>query len=293
MAERMLSKQRLHIEHFELDVPYSQGTKHLDRVQAVNMSLPEGDPLANKPLRMTIFSDTLKTFVRGKSDIVADVQERDRPESEYGPDRTIVQAYDQDGNPVQTKQKGGGGGYPRRSLEDDLALEGVKRLSIEGQTAIDKVIAVLTCPTPVEGDDLGIDKERWNRILGKTWDAIEKGLDNYLAGPPKTQAAKPAQATAAKPDQRAPGQRQAAPKSEAVSKDPPPPVDPVKHVGDLLTRAGKLKPSVNPAEVAQATGVQNVQDLKDLEGAWTLVQEYSKKKAEGDPEWNKLSRDAS
>jgi len=298
MADRpkgtTLSKQRLQLDHFELDVPYSQGTKQLDRVQAVNLSLPEGDPLANKPLRMTIFNQELKTFVRGKGSIIADVEERPRPESDYGPDRTIVQVYDDQGQPVSRKQPGGGGGSWKRSLEDDLALEGVKRLSIEGQTAIAQVGNLLTCQSDVNLEELALDPETWARILGKYWKAVEQSLDNFLAGPTKTTAAKPAQATAAKPDQRPPGQRQAAPPSAEVSKDPPPPANPVKHVGDLLTRAGKLVPPVNPAEVATACGVTRPDELKDLEAAWKKVQAYSKKKANpSDPEWDKLSRPTS
>ena len=275
-----ISKQRLSITNVEMDVPYSQGTKQLDRVHAVNLSLPEGDPLAGKDLRLTIFNGDLKTFVRGKAAIVADIEERLRPDSAYGPDRTITQVYDDQGQPVSRKQGGGGGGYQRRSLEDDIILENVKRRSIEGQTGMAQVGLALTCPTPLDGDTLGIHEEDWKRILGKYWQAVEKSLDNFLDQPTKTQAAEATTATPRKAPDKPPGQQQAAAKPAAVAKDPPTNPDPVKHVGDLLTRAGKLTPPVNPAEVATACGVTRTFEIKDLEACWTKVQAYSKKKAD-------------
>jgi len=288
MADRpqgtTIPKQRLSITNIEMDVPYSQGTKQLDRVHAVNLSLPEGDPMAGKDLRLTIFNGDLKTFVRGKTNLVADIEERPRPESDYGPDRTIVQVYDDQGQPVSRKQFGGGGGSWKRSLEDDLALEAVKRLSIEGQTAIAQVGGLLTSPADLNLEELALDPEIWTRILGKYWKAVEQSLDNFLA--------KPTQATAAKPVQRAQDTRQAVQPPAGVSKDNPPPPDPVKHVGDLLTRAAKLVPPVNPAEVAQACQVERADQLTDLEDAWKKVQAYSKKKKDpSDPEWDKLTRD--
>jgi len=272
-----LSKQRLQLDHFEIDVPYSQGTKSLDRVQAVNLSLPDDNPLAGKPLRMTIFNQELKTFVRGKSTIVADVEERPRPESEYGPDRTIVQVYDDQGNPVSRKQPGGGGGYQRRSLEDDLVLEGVKRLSIEGQTAIaqvgERLADILKVPSAEWGRH-GLDEETWKRILGKYWKAVEKGLDNYLAPPPTT---------AAKPPQAAQDKRQAADKPAAVSTDKPPAAEPIKHAGDLLTRAAKLEPPVTRDDLVVALGITDLTEIKDLQAAWKKAQEISAAKVQGKP----------
>jgi len=267
--KKQLSKQKLEIVNIEIDVSYSQGTKQLDRVQAKNLSLPEGDPLQGKSLRMTIFNKDLKSFVRGKTVIIADVEETERPNTEYGPDRTIVQVYDDQGNPVSRKQGGGGGGgYQRRSLEDDIALENVKRRSIEGQTAMSQVgqlVLAIAQGATVEG--VGLDQETFKRLEAKYWQGVEKGLDNYLTQP---QPAKRTTGTTSKPDQRPPGQQQAAPKSEAVSKDPPTNPDPVKNVGDLLTRANKV--GVNPAKVGEICGVQDVKDLKDLDECWTKVQ---------------------
>lgn len=289
---RTLSKQRLQLDHFELDVPYSQGTKQLDRVQAVNLSLPEGDPLAGQPLRMTIFNAELKTFVRGKANIVADVEEKPRPDKpEYGPDRTIVQVYDDQGNPVSRKQPGGGGGYQRRSLEDDLALEAVKRLSIEGQTSVaqvgERLGDILKVPS-AEWPRHGLDEVTWKRVLAKYWKAVEKGLDNYLAEPAPRQAAKPAAAGPGKPAQGPQERQGTAGTSAAVSKDNQPPSDPVKHVGDLLTRAGKLKPPVTREDLVVALGIHDPKEIKDLEAAWKKAQEISAKKAKpadpNDPE---------
>lgn len=286
-----LSKQNLAITNMEVDVLYSQGKKQLDRLQAVNLSLPEDSPLAGKPLRMTIFNAELKTYVRGKTDIIADIEERLREDSEYGPDRTIVQVYDEKGQPVSRKQPGGGGGNYRRSLEDDLELEGVKRLSIEGQTAIAQVGTVLTCPTPVPGEDLGIDEASWKRILAKYWRAVEKGLDNYLAAPPPSQAAKPTQAAASKPDQKPPGGQQAAPKSDKV-KDQPTAADPVKHVGDLLTRANKIH--MTPTDVSILCEVNRPDEITDLDKAWEKILKHAASKKEGgntsEEAWDNIKR---
>lgn len=279
---RMIPKQRLEIVNIEIDVPYSQGAKQLDRVQAVNLSLPEGDPLAGKPLRMTIFNAELKPFIRGKKGIVADIEERPRDNSDYGPDRTIVQAYDDQGQPVSRKQ-GGGGGYQRRSLEDDLALEAVKRRSIEGQTAVAQVGALLTSQTDVNLEELALAAEAWARILGKYWKAVERGLDNYLADPPaKTQAEKLADRKPPATRQRPQEGQGTASRPAADPKPTAPPTDPIKHVGDLLTRASKLKPPVLPPALCQAFQVGDVKEIKDLEAAWKKAQEISKARATAD-----------
>jgi len=270
MADRrLLPKRNLEIVHAEIDVPYKQNTKYLDRVQAKDWSLPDNSPLAGKPLRMTIFSDTLKHYVRGKTNIIADVEERDRPDSEYGPDRTIVQVYDEEGEPVSKKNRGGGGGNYRWSLEDDLALEMVKRRSIEGQTAIAQVGQVLTSPSDIPGEDLGIDEEGWKRVLGKYWAAVEKGLDNYLDDSPIT----PSKAPDSAQDKRQPPSR-----GEAVSNDQPADSEPIKHVGDLLTRSSKLNPPVKRDDLLIACNVSDPSEIVDLEAAWKLARGISETK---------------
>lgn len=275
---RLVPKQKIEITHFELDVPYSQGTKFLDRVQAINLSLADDHALAGKPLRMTIFNQAVKTFIRGKNHAVVDIEERDRPDNpEYGPDRTIVQAYDDEGKPVSTKQ-GGGGGYRGRSLEDDLALEAVKRRSIEGQTSVAQVGAFLAAGNEIAGETLGISPDDWNRIVGKYWKAVERGLDNYLDGPPP-QPAKPPQDKPPASRQAAQDKQGKADKPAAVSEDQAPPSDPIKHVGDLLTRSSKLKPPVGGPDLCKAFSVLDVREITDLEAAWKKAQEISASKA--------------
>ncbi len=283
-------KQQIEIVQLLEPKPYGTAGKELLRVMAKNLSLQEGDAGFGKSWKYTVFNQALQDHIKPLQPgarFLADLEERERPDSQYGPDRNIVQIYI-DGKPVSQKQGGGGGGWKGRSLEEDLLLESVKRRSVEGQTAIAQVGLALTCPSPLDGDALGLDEDAWKRILDKYWQAVEKSLDNFLAQP-KAQAVKrkPAEtlkATLAKRDQRPSGDQQTADKTESVSKDQPPPADRIKHIGDLLTRAGKLKPSVNPAEVAEACGVTKTDEVKDLEGCWKKVQAYSKKKANPDPD---------
>lgn len=262
---RLIPKQKLEIVNAELDVPYSQGTKFLDRVQAVNLSLADNDPLAGKAVRHTIFNQSVKTFVRGKIHVLVDIEERDRPDTEYGPDRTIVQAYDEEGKPVSTKQ---GGGY-RRSLEDDLALEAVKRRSIEGQHSITEVGLWLREP-----NWRGLDDDRKGRIVEKYWKAIEKGLDNYLDDPQKPAAPAPA------PRQTAQDKRQAAEKPDKVSSQAATGAPVFKNFGEVLTRASKLKPSVSRAELLTALNLKEGQTPPDLNEAWSKAEELSLAKHE-------------
>ena len=296
----ILPKQQLEILKYEGDVPYGQAGKTLDRMTAKNLSLLEGDPLVGKSIRYTIFNPDLKAFLCTKEvgfRFLADIEERERPGTEYGPDRTINQVYI-DGKPVSTKKPGPGGGYGqspeniRLKGELDLALEAVRRVSIEGQTAIAQVGNLLTCPMTFSG-------EAWERIMGKYWKAIEQSLDNFLSKAPNhslksygvPRETTPLSRTTHQPRQDS---QQTAPETDTVSNDAPPPSDPVKHVGDLLTRAGKLDPPVNSAEVAQACHVERPDQFTDLEDAWKKVQAYSKKKKNpADSEWDKLTRDGS
>ena len=281
-------KQQIEIVQVLEPKGYGTAGKELLPVMAKNLSLQEGDPGHGKSLKYTVFTQALQDHIKALQPgarFMADIEERERPDSQYGPDRNINQIYI-DGKPVSQKTGGGGGGgWKGRSLEDDLVLENVKRRSIEGQTAIAQVGNVLTCPTPVPGEDLGLDEESWKRVLGKYWQAVEKSLDNFLAQPK-------AQGPASKPVQRAQDKQGKATTSAAVSKDAKPTSDPIQHVGDLLTRAGKLKPPVNPAEVATACGVTRPDEIKNLEECWTTAQEFSKSKSDGSAEaWEALNRD--
>jgi hypothetical protein len=274
-------KQQLEIVQAPTEKPYGTSGKTLVTLNAKNNSLFEGDPLIGKALKYTAFNISLKAYIlklKVGTCFLADIEERDRPNSEYGPDRNIIQIYVEN-KPISVK-KGSGGGF-RRSLEDDLALEAVKRRSIEGQTAVAQVGNFLTCPTPIEFDDLEISKEDWTRILRKYWKAIEKSLDNYLdlkteyldvttfGGPKATYAVLP---TA---HEDAQGKRQAAAPPAIVSDDTLPTSDPIKHAGDLLTRALKLKPPVTREDLCVAFGINDPSEIADLESAWEAAQELS------------------
>jgi hypothetical protein len=172
-------KQQLEIVDYESNIPYGQGGKTLDRVTAKNYSLAQEDPLYGKPLRYTVFNGELKDLLNAKGGgfrFMADVEERPRPDKpDYGPDRTIVQVY-VNGEPVSKKKGGPSGGY-RRSLEEDLALEAVKRRSIEGQVAIAQVASFMLA----EKVPWYLTNEDFDRIGRKFWRAVEKSLDNFLA----------------------------------------------------------------------------------------------------------------
>ena len=267
---KVFPKQQLQIVQVQDPKPYSGGQKSLLPVMAKNLSLPDGDPLRDKSMKFTVFNQDLQDYIKGLKigdRFLSDIEEHERPDSQYGPDRNIVQIY-VNGQPVSKKKAGGGYGKSpeivRLEHELDLVLEGVKRRSIEGQTAIAQVGLVLTCPTPVPGEALGIEHEEdWFRILGKYWKAIEKSLDNFLAeGGQKPQDANPAAA-----------------KTEKVSKDSPPTTDPIKHVGDLLTRALKLKPPVTREDFIEALAINDPSEIKDLEAAWKTAQEISASRA--------------
>jgi len=277
---RVFPKQQLEIVQVQEPKSYSGGAKFLLPVMAKNLSLEEKDPLRGKSLKYTVFNNDLQDHIKGLAvgtRFLCDLEEHERPDSEYGPDRNIVQVY-VNGQPVSKKKGGGGYGKSpeivRLEHELDLVLEGVKRRSIEGQTAIAQVGNVLACPTPIPGEALGIEEEGWFRILGKYWQAVEKSLDVFLAEP-KTQGPAP------KPDQRAQDKQGKAETSEKVTKDTPPSTDPIKHVGDLLTRSLKLKPPVTREDICVGQNVNDPCELKDLEAAWKFAQAFSATKVQG------------
>lgn len=271
-------KQQLEVVKYEADISYGTGGKTLDRLTAKNLSLHEGDPLIGKYIRYTVFNNDLRAHI-SKLEVgtrfLADVEERDRPDSEYGPDRNVVQVY-QDGKPLSVK-KTGGGGYAKSAAtiqqEHDLALdlEATKQKSAEGIAAMAQVGKLLSSPTPISGEELGIDEESWNRIIGKYWQAVEAGLDNYLTPQPQK---KPANRPATR-DQRPPGGQGNASKGEAAEEAKAPPSDPIKNVGDLLTRAAKLAPPITRAEIVEMLSVDDPKDITNLEAAWKEIQARS------------------
>ena len=268
-------KQQLEVAQAAAEKGYGTAGKTLVTLNAKNLSLDEKDPGRGKAWKYTVFNAELKEYIlklEVGARFLCDIEERERPDSEYGPDRNINQVY-VDGKPVSQKAGGGGGGWKGRSLEDALVLEGVKRRSIEGQTMAAQVGAiVLAVVQGASMEGVGIDVETFKRLEGKYWQVVEKGLDNYLAQP-KTQVPAP------KPDQRAQDKSQAGSKTEKVSKDAPPVTDPIKHVGDLLTRSLKLKPPVSKDELCVAVSVKDPSEIADLEAAWKTAQELSATKA--------------
>lgn len=262
---KVFPKQQLEIVQVQDPKPYSGGQKTLLPVLAKNLSLSEGDAGHGKSWKYTVFNQDLQDHIKGLevgARFLCDIEEHERPDSQYGPDRNIVQIY-VNGQPISKKKAGGGYGKSpeivRLEHELDLVLEGVKRRSIEGQTAIAQVGIVLTCPTPIPGEALGIDFDSWNRILEKYWKAVEKSLDNFLSE------------TIQKPQDANP----AAAKTEKVSQHSTPVTDPIKNVGDLLTRASKLTPPITRYELVVALAVNDPSEIKDLEAAWKTAQEIS------------------
>ena len=264
-----MPKQQLEIVQVQEAKGYAGGSKFLLPVMAKNLSLPEGDPMVGKGLKYTVFTQDLQDHIKGLevgARFLADIEERPRPESDFGPDRNIVQIY-VEGQPVSKKKPGGGGGgYRGRSLEEDLVLEGVKRRSIEGQTAMAQVGNALTCPTPIPGEDLGLEVEAWSRILGKYWQAVERSLDTFLSG---TSGAGQTPPEARQTTQDAnPGDQ----KGNKVSKPPPPPLaKAIEHVGDFMTRCSHLDPPISRAEVCTIFSVKDPAEIKDLNAAWKEI----------------------
>ena len=279
--KNLISKQGLEIIQVQEPKAYGGGQKFLTPVTAKNLSLPQGDPMFGKPIKFVVFNPDLQSYVKSMETgvhIVADIEEHLRPDSQYGPDRNIVQIYD-GGKPVSQKQ-GGGGGWKGRSLEDDIALENVKRRSIEGQTAISQVGEFLREPQALTRT---LTEEQMTRILAKYWLAVEKSLDNFLADTPKTNAPKPTAASAPRPDQRPPAAQGRAPEGKAGGNIEEPIIDPVLHIGDLLTRANKI--GVNPGEVAIVCKVTVPNQITDLNAAWVKIQAHAKEKADpNDPD---------
>jgi hypothetical protein len=271
-AKVLIPKQQLEIAKTYDVKPYGRDGKSLVSVNAINLSLAEGDPLVGKYQKYVTFNPDLQNYIKQLeigARFLADIEERERPGTEYGPDRTIVQIY-QDGKPVsQVKKSGGYGKSPEViKLEHDnaLAMEAVKRRSIEGQKAMEQIGQILITPTSVSPEILGLEEDDLKRIVEKYWKAVEKALDNYLAtDKPAVFEHAPTQ------DKSSQGKQGTATKKEAVSNGP------IKHVGDLLTRANKI--GLNPAHVAEITGIPNVHDMRfdELDQHWAKILDYNRK----------------
>jgi hypothetical protein len=282
--KRTLSKRQL-----ELTAPITaktygpEGAKTLWKFGAVDRSLPEGHPRVGKAIGFTTFNTSLKDHLEGLemgAAFVGDYEVKPRPDKpEYGPDITLIQIYVDDKPVSQKKDRGGGGGYRGRSLEEDLALERIKRVSIEGQNGVGHVIAVIAAgPEAAKNASVYFGTERWTAIVDRAAAVLERQLDGYLNG------SGPA-ATPQKPPDTPPADRQRARKSEAAPPDPKPqpatsdgPGTPgvevgmeIRTVGDLFTAAGKLKPPISREGVLELCGVSQPTQIQNLNYAWATV----------------------
>lgn len=279
-------KQQLEIVKILEEKPYGQSGKSLLPIMAKNLSLPEGDPMKDKYQKHTVFNEELKTYIKPLevgARFFADIEEHERPDSEYGPDRNIVQVY-VNGEPV-SKKKGGGnfGKSPdivRLEYQLKAVLEAYERRSIEGQSAIAQVGNLLITAGKTTAEDLGLTDAELKGIKGKYWKAIEKSLDAFLVNTSPKIGSEPA----GKPTS-APGKGQdkqgAAPKTDQVSTDPKKSeAVPFKNIGEVLTRATKLKPPVSRKELLDGLKVEDTSQIADLDAAWKVAEEVSWKKHE-------------
>jgi hypothetical protein len=278
MAEdkKVLSKRNLYLVQVQEVKPYGNKTPQriLLPVMAKDLSLAKGDPLADKSLRFVAFQTSLQDFIKGlkPNDIfTADYEEIPRPETEYGPDRNIVQVYKADGTPVlvQGGKSGGGMGRSSESIRLEYSfkaqIEAAERISVEGQTAINQVGEWLRDP-----NWRGLDNEAKERILEKYWQAVEKSLDAFLAAKPIVLKETPEPATrSANAPVKSQDAKITAVTDVKVSKTPPPTWTPLKNVGELLTRAAKF--NVMKADVMIILSVKNTTEIKDLDGSWNII----------------------
>jgi hypothetical protein len=277
MAEKkLLSKRNLYLVQVGEPKPYGTNGKSLLPFNAKDLSLEHGGPLVDKSLRFVAFQEPLQQFVKAlkANDIFqVDYEEVERPGSEYGPDRTVVQIYKADGKPVLVQGQQKGGGFPGRSPESirleysfKAQIESAERVSIEGQTAIAQVGTWLLNP---EALTKTLSQDQVDRIVKKYWAAVEKALDAFLAAKPLVLA----QPTTAAVPGNAPGKAQEgqgkAVQAEKVSTPPPPTWPALKNVGELLTRAAKY--NVQRSDALAIIGVQDVKEIKNLELAWSKL----------------------
>lgn len=273
--KRTLSKRNLELVTAVTEVKYGpEGAKTLWKFGAVDRSLPEEHGRAGKPIGFATFSQSIKEHLEGLDKgtvFVGDYEIKPRPDKpEFGPDITVIQVW-VNGKPIYQKSQGPGRGGGR-SLADDLALEAVKRRSIEAQNALGQVTALIPHLRPADATLVGMEgPDELKRITGKFWRVVEMMLDNYLNGPGPA-------ATPQKPPEKSRQPLQWTRTSEAAPADPAPSpaasekaAAPVKNIGDLLTRASKLKPSITPPQVLAILGIEATDQIDDLDVAWDVV----------------------
>ncbi len=255
---KFLPKQQLEITKYEADIPYGTAGKTLDRAHAKNLSLPDDSPFSGKPIRMTVFNGELKTYLHGQGEgavITADVKETPRPDTPYGPDFTIVQVYDDQGQPVSQKRRSGGG-WGKSPQEAAMAME---RRSIEAQTAFNGIIALMAS-APEDEDLKAVYKKALRWANNRLDDTMTPWVMPVAATPPTGQALSST------------SHKQAPPVAEDTNAFLN---SPIKHRGDLFKRASMLKPPLTPDDLVVNLELNKPEDITDLEAAWKMAQQIS------------------
>jgi hypothetical protein len=285
----LFSKQQLEIIKYQGDIKYGppENNKSLDRVIAKNLSLAQDDPLYGREINHTIFKESLKEFLSSQKAgfrFIADVEETERLDKpEMGPNRTIIQVYD-NGQPIAKSFKGGGfqGRNPEiikleYSLKAEIAQN--ERVSAEGRLAIEQVGKLLErkeVPEFLSLEDLKKMVVKYYRYLDKSIDALlalqpleMKPSAQNLIGNTKQNSVEKPQNKQEPPDS-----------AEAVSNDQKPdkPLE-FQNVGQLFTAASKLKPPVTRAEILRIEKVTDPSDIKNLADAYRRAVDVIKAKA--------------
>lgn len=254
MDKQMLPKRKLEIVKVHEDKPYGDGGKSLLPINAKDLSLPEHSPLHGKSLRFVVFNPALVEYIKKlvPGDVIlADYEEQPSKNADYPNNLNIVQIYDAQGNPISAKKFGGGGYRGGGKSPEEIASD-------EAQVAVK---AVLTYGTESLKSDYKPD-ERLSKLILKALDWCERKID--YRPPPKPEPAKPAVAKAAEPHQTTQD------KQGSIDK-PEPAESPIKHAGDLLTRASKLEPAIGAGEVLTILSINDMKEITDLQAAWSSI----------------------
>jgi hypothetical protein len=279
-------KRKLQIIKIFADKPFGDQGKTLLPIQAKDLSFSEDSPLLDKVLTFNIFNPDLKAYVQAlipnlgpNTVITVDYSEPIPKEGDdWIPARAITQIYGDDGQPIAARKKQGGFGKSpeivRLEHELDMNLENTRRVSIEGQKAIEQVgeIVRMEIARPVLSAIEGSD---WERVANKYWQAIELMLDRFIESIDGTRQMVKSEVQAQLPLEA----KATAPQDAKLAKKNENATDTIKNAGDLLTRAAHLEPSVSRAEVLEVCSVNDVKEITNLNEAWQNIKKYSKSKS--------------
>lgn len=273
---KLIPKRKLEMVKVLEEKGYGSDGKTLQPVMAADHSLPEDSPMWGKPIKFVIFNPTLRTHVTaiepGKF-FTADYEERERPGSEYGPDRTIVQVYDDKGEPI-SKKGGNKGSYGKSpdtiKLEYALRaeLEKVKHISIEGQNALTNLVALLSSPISSEDKywDLAMDtiKAKIERYMANNLDLADIFRQMPTFGRPEPQNPTPAATKS-----------ESSPIKDEGKGKLPTDIE-IKNVGQLFTMAQER--GLNRRDVFSVANCGTVEELKgkDFEMIWAEIDRTTK-----------------